>query len=96
MTSLTLQLESLKRERENISKTIDKVQREILFENKAIEDLEGEVVNLVDKLSDVLTYLRDKYNKRYKLDMGFLDGNSIKIKIIEPKGGKNGYARYLE
>ena len=96
MASLTSQLETLERERDIINDQIECVQREITYQNKNIDDLEGHILNLTGQLNEVLTYLRNKYNKRYKLDMGYLDGKSINIQIIEPKGGKNGYDRYLQ
>ena len=97
MTSLLEQKESLLRLQKDTAKQIEKINRELLYENMVVEDLEQEVLDYLDKISNILTYLRDTYNKKYKIEPGLVDiDTTINIKLLEPNGGKNGFTRTVQ
>ena len=96
MTSLLEQKESLLRLQKDTAKQIENLNREILFQDIQVEVLENKVLDRLNDISNILTYLRDTFNKRYKIDMGLLDSEPINIKLIEPRGGPNGYSRIVE
>jgi hypothetical protein len=96
MTSLLEQKERLLNLQRETEKNIKKINREICYENKIVEDLEQNILENIDNINSMLTYLRDNYKKIYKLEMGLLQVGDINIKLIEPRGGPNGYTRYVE
>jgi hypothetical protein len=97
MTSLLEQKESLLRLQKDTAKQIAKINRELIYENKEIEDLEQFMVEHIDEISNILTYLRDNYKKKYKLFSSYTaPDDCIDIKLLEHGGAKNGYSRYIE
>jgi hypothetical protein len=96
MTSLLEQKESLLRLQKDTAKHIEKLNREILFQDIQAEVLEDKILDRLNDISSILTHLRDQYGKIYKIEMGYLHGDTIDIKLIEPRGGPNGYARTIE
>ena len=97
MTSLLEQKESLLRLQKDTAKQLAKINRELIYENKAIEDLEQLMIDHIGDISNIMTYLRDRYKKKYKLFSSYTaPDNCIDIKLLEPKGGVNGYTRYIE
>ena len=97
MTSLLEQKESLLRLQKDTAKQIEKINRELIYENKQIEDLEQLMIEHIDEISNILTYLRDRHKKIYKLFTSYTaPDNCIDIKLLEPRGGENGYSRYIE
>ena len=66
MTSLLEQKENLLRLQKDTAKQIEKLNREILFQDIQVEVLEDKVIDHINDISNILTYLRDTFNKRYK------------------------------
>ena len=97
MTSLLEQKESLLRLQKDTAKQIERINRELIYENKQIEDLEQLMIDNIDEIRNILTYLRDRHKKTYKLFTSYsAPDNCIDIKLLEPRGGENGYSRYIE
>ena len=95
MATLQQQMEELNRQQLILNNKFEKLQREIKFQNKNVEELEQKALQHVSEISSIFTHLRDKYGKRYKLHSGFYMTPRVDIRIIEPGAGQNGYDRYL-
>lgn len=96
MATLQQQMEELNRQQLILNNKFDKLQREIKFQNKKVDELEQKALQHVSEISSIFTHLRDKYGKRYKLHSGFVGGERIDVRILEPGAGQSGYDRYLE
>ena len=95
MATLQQQMEELNRQQLILNNKFEKLQREIKFQNKNVEELEQKALQHVSEISSIFTHLRDKYGKRYKLHSGFYMTPRVDIRIIEPGAGQNGYDKYL-
>jgi hypothetical protein len=96
MATLQQQMEELYRQQLILNNKFEKLQREIKFQNKKVDELEQKALQHVSEISSIFTHLRDKYGKRYKLHSGFVGGERIDVRILEPGAGQSGYDRYLE
>ena len=96
MTSLLEQKEKLLNLQRETQKKLEKINREIYYENRVVEDMEQSILSYLEDVSSILTHLRDHYGKIYSIEAGYLHSDAINIKLIEPKGGPNGYARTIE
>jgi len=96
MATLQQQMEELNRQQLILNNKFEKLQLEIKFQNKNVEELEQKALQHVSEISSIFTHLRDKYGKRYKLHSGFVGGERIDVRIIEPRALPTGYDRYLE